>query len=296
MPELPEVEVVVRGLKKKIIGKTFQKVEIKKSKSANFTEQKFAESLQKQNITKVERIGKMIIVRLTKNILVFHLKMTGQLIYDGIFMGGHTLSNFKENISKQTRLIFTFTDQTRLVFNDQRIFGYCHLINANQLSEYAGKYGLDPITRAFKLADFLKLIQKHPQMKFKSFLLNQKFIAGIGNIYADEVAFKSQIHPETRLGLIPHQKWRQVYQNIKEILEHSIQFNGTTFSSFVNSNAEKGNFSQFLKVYGHQGEPCVNCGLKLKKIKVAGRGTVYCLGCQKKIFALCSQSISLIHQ
>lgn len=282
MPELPEVQVVVNGLSQNIIGKSFKAVKINKA-SVNFSEQEFTEKVNSQKVKKVRRIGKMIVIHLTENLLVFHLKMTGQLIYEDQFLGGHTL-DLKQNsaITPFTRLIFTFTDKTQLIFNDQRRFGYCHLIKKAELSKYRQKYGMDPVEGPFEWKDFWSLIQKHPHASFKGFLLNQQYIAGIGNIYADEIAFACRIHPLKRVGQISENKWKKVHRSIPEILRKSIEWNGTTFSHFLASNGDKGNFKPFLKVYGRAGEPCARCQTKLSKIKAAGRGTVFCGKCQKK--------------
>lgn len=281
MPELPEVEVVVRGLRPHIIGKQFQKIEIKKPKLTNFSEAEFKKAVAGRTITKVERIGKMILIYLDGKVLIFHLKMTGQLVYEGVFIGGHTISAQEQLVNKSTHLIFTLSDQTHLYFNDQRLFGYCHLIDQTEVPLYANKYGIDPIQTTFTWADFWKLVQAHPQMNFKAFLLHQKYVAGLGNIYADEVAFRSGIDPRLRLEDISKERWKTVHRNIPIVLQQSIEYNGTTFSSFLAVDGKKGNFTQFLDVYGRKGQPCVNCGCSLHKIKLAGRGTVFCDHCQR---------------
>jgi len=281
MPELPEVEVVVRGLQQYVIGKKFVKVNIKRPKMANFTSQKFLKTVQNQPIINVERIGKMIVFKFAHNYLIFHLKMTGQLVYENVFLGGHTISIEDVQSNRFTRIFFTFNDQTHLFFNDQRLFGYCHLIAGNEILFYRQKYGLEPINASFLWRDFWKLVEKHPRLNFKAFLLTQKYVAGIGNIYADEIAFLSKIKPIHSLQEISKKKWQKVHKNIKKILLKSIEYNGTTFSSFLTADGEKGNFMQFLKVYGRGGLPCLSCAEDLIKIKLAGRGTVYCENCQK---------------
>jgi formamidopyrimidine-DNA glycosylase len=281
MPELPEVEVVVQGLQDSIIGKKFTSIKIKKKKLTNFSESDFFKTLKDQKITSVERIGKMIVIHLDANILVFHLKMTGQLIYEDLFLGGHTLDATQDGlINKHTHLIFTFADKTRMFFNDQRLFGYCHLIQPNELTIYANKYGIDPIKTDFTYDDFIQIVAKHPKTNLKAFLLNQKYIAGIGNIYADEIAFKTKISPKTPLQKIPTKKLKELHKNIKDVLVASIQAKGTTFSHFLLSDSSRGNFKQFLKVYGRADQPCNNCNKPLTKIRWAGRGTVYCEHCQ----------------
>lgn len=281
MPELPEVQVVVNGLRKKLTHKKFKAIEIKRNLT-NFNSEIFEKRIKGQAVMSIERIGKMIVIHLEKELLVVHLKMTGQIIYHDQFLGGHTLGlNQKEIITPFTRIIFILNDDKKLVFNDQRTFGYIHLIEKKDLINYSKKYGLDPINSKFTWKDFWKVIQKHLKASFKPFLLNQKYIAGIGNIYADEIAFQTKIHPQRKLGSISKKKWKEIHQAIREILLKSIQWNGTTFSHFLESSGEKGNFKQFLKAYGKSGEPCIRCKTTLKKIKVAGRGTVFCPKCQK---------------
>lgn len=282
MPELPEVEVVVRGLADNIVGKKFTKVEIRQSKLANFSPEQFRSRVQNQEIQDVQRIGKMIVVHLEQDVMVIHLKMTGQLVYENTFLGGHTFTEHQKSyVNAHTHLIFQLDDGTCVYYNDQRLFGYCHLVPKEELTKYSKTYGMEPVNGPFKWEDFWKLVSAHPRMNFKAFLLTQKYVAGIGNIYADETAFRSAIDPHRKLGEISEKKWQEVHRHIRDILLESIKWNGTTFSHFLSNNAEKGNFKQFLKVYGRGGKPCDTCGKTLLKIKLAGRGTVYCSHCQK---------------
>ena len=283
MPELPEVEVVVRGLNKYLIGQTVRAIEVRLPKLLNLPPTEFKNRLIGATIKRVERIGKMIVIHLNKSkILIFHLKMTGQLIFQNhqqTFLGGHTMRPLDKLPNKWTHLSLAFTKGTQLFFNDQRQFGYCHLISSQELSHYSAKYGLEPFGK-FPLADFRALVARHPRLILKAFLLNQAYVAGLGNIYADEVAFATGLNPTTPLKNLTAAHITDLHHHIKRILKLAVAHNGTTFSNFLTADGQKGNFIDFLQVYGRGGTPCPRCGTNLRKDRVAGRGTVFCPQCQ----------------
>lgn len=243
MPELPEVETIRRDLSQRIIGK----------------------SINKQKIKNISRRGKLLILKLPNKFLLIHLGMTGQLIYKSknqITVGGHE----GPDISKYTRKRWKISSGD-LLFNDARKFGYYKYVKKLDLS----KYGPEPENFSFQKS----------QAKIKPYLLNQKNIAGIGNIYADEILFHAGIRPTRRINKLSKKEKMKIKGSIKYILSKAIEKRGTTFADYRDAKGERGNYKRYLKVYGREDLLCKKCKLNnIKKIKLAGRGTHYCRLCQ----------------
>jgi len=249
MPELPEVETIRRGLQKVIIGRTIDFVEVKDEKPVRG--------------------------------LVRNFKMTGQLIYqDGNteFIGGHEIAGNNQN--KYTRVIFHFKDKSKLYFNDLRKFGYLQLLNEEEKEKVRAQFGPDPTDSSFGAAIFKSRI-KNRRASIKAILLNQKLIAGIGNIYADEACFQAKIRPDRPTNSLSSNEIKLLSSAIIKILNRAISVGGTTFRNYLGSDGKKGNYSDLLCVYGREGQKCPVCGSKILKQKTAGRGTHYCPTCQE---------------
>jgi len=286
MPELPEVETIRIGLKAKIIGKKIVeiKVGLKKQIKSDFKE--FILNLKGNHIVDIERIGKLLVFKLYKGdkFLLVHLKMTGQLIYrkgKKMVAGGHRISETDLVLpNKFSHIIFTFSDRSNLFFNDQRQFGYMKLVKEKETKQIIYGYGVEPLSAEFNLAAFKKII-KGRTTNIKALILNQKKIAGIGNIYADEALFVAGIYPGRQAGTLTEPEIKNLRRAIIQVLKKSLKYGGTTFSNFLDCNGAKGNFIDFLKVYGRIGKPCFKCrGGIIRKEKIAGRGTSYCDKCQ----------------
>lgn len=286
MPELPEVENVVKHLAKNISGKVFSDCQIKVSKMVN---KNFKKLLKSKIIKKVRRRGKMIIIELSDNkYLLIHLKMTGQLIYVSskgqIAGGGHPI-NAKDFVlarsNKFTRIILRFNDGSQLFFHDMRKFGWMKIVKFDDLQKIENQYGIEPLSARFTFSKFKDLLQKKPNLKIKQFLMRQEIIAGIGNIYTDESLFEARVRPERRIKTLKEHEIKKLYQAIKKILKSAISHGGTSVNTFIQPTGERGRFIKKLKVYQRGGKPCVNCRNVLSKIKVGGRGTVFCPHCQK---------------
>jgi len=354
MPELPEVETIRRGLKKQIVSWKIKKIIIKKPNLVKQSVVSFRRGLIGGEITKIDRIGKLLIFSVVQfqngaeqiqtnqsntkdnnsklkysnfnqnyqfkdgkfkiqNYLLIHLKMTGQLVFcdkDSFVAGGHANSKKEEEEflngqkdefcqpGKYTHIIFDLEKQqrglsarkegktsmlkARLFFNDLRQFGILKVVDEKELKEIKSKYGIEPGRANFTLANFKKALQNR-KTTIKALLLNQAIISGLGNIYVDESLFASKIHPQRRADSLTSNEQKRLFNAIKRIIKLAIENNGTTFSDFVNSKGERGNFKQKLKVYGRKGKPCLrkNCPGIIQKIKVAGRGTYFCRVCQR---------------
>jgi formamidopyrimidine-DNA glycosylase len=293
MPELPEVETVRRDLATRLLHKKIKSVAVANAKTVGGQPEEFSKILKGSSFVALERRGKLLIFQLDKKetYLLIHLKMTGQLIYlsasDSVF-GGHSLSSgsLAKAVggplpNKHTRVTFTFTDKSQLFFNDLRKFGYLKIVSGEQLKTIVAKdYGPEPLTNNFVLSDFADQLKRR-RRAIKAVLLDQKVVAGLGNIYTDEVLFAAGVRPQRTAASLTAAEVKQIYQAIKKILPQAIKYRGTTFSDYVDSRGHQGNFSAKLKVYGRGGQPCPQCSRPIIKVKVAGRGTCYCPCCQK---------------
>lgn len=289
MPELPEVETIRRDLEKKIAGQKIKAIEILATKSVHNKSGEFKNILIANNFKHIERRGKLLMFALDKvgkySYLLVHLKMTGQLIYrnkNKILAGGHSQTAMDTNVpNKFTRVIFTFGDGGQLFFNDLRRFGYLKLVSKEEKEKIVkNNFGIEPLTPDYIFSDFAELFKKR-QTNVKALLLNQKLISGIGNIYADEACFEAGILPMRKASAVKFEELKKLFKMVEKVLEISIANRGTTFNNYVDSDGNTGAHINFLKVYGRDGEKCKKCkGLILKK-KHAGRGTHYCVVCQK---------------
>ena len=213
--------------------------------------------------------------------------MTGQLIYcgqDGKIkaVGGHPVPEGLKNLpNKFTHIIFKFTDGSFLFYNDLRKFGWVKLVDSRQLLVVRREYGLEPLAKEFTLDKFKEILKKYPRRRIKQFLMDQKLIAGIGNIYADESCFYAKIKPTRIVESLTDKERKDLFSGIKKILRSAIVKGGTTFSDYVHTDGTKGGFVAYLKVYGRGGQQCKRCRGKIEKINLNGRGTHYCDRCQK---------------
>lgn len=287
MPELPEVETIRQDLRRKILNKPIQNVEIFFDKTVGGRRAETIGFLTKNRFVDVERRGKLLIFRIQNKpgAALLHLKMTGQLIYKAqgkVFAGGHSFSIMDTDLpNKHTQAAITFTDGSTLFFNDSRRFGYIKIVNDDELKETIAKYGIEPLQDDFTFAAFSALVKKK-KMNIKALLLNQAFISGIGNIYADEICHAAHISPMRRTTTLTAKEIKNLYKETLRIIALAIEYRGTTFNNYVDSDGKTGNFSSMLKVYERDGKPCLTCkkGVIQKK-RVAGRGTHWCPKCQK---------------
>lgn len=282
MPELPEVETVRTDLKKKILKKHIKNVDIRLRKIVRSPD--FEKILIGTHFTDITRRGKLIIFHLGKEgFMLVHLKMTGQLVYRDhrqITAGGHSQKGMGMDLpNKFSHVIFIFKDGSELFFNDLRQFGYLQIVDKKELNHIMEKFGIEPFSPEFTLKKWQELIEnRHTNVKV--FLLNQAIVAGIGNIYADEVLFASRVLPTRTVDSLTKHEEEDIYQNIKIILQKAIDHRGTTFNDYVDGTGQKGSFIKFLKVFHKNGGPCPDCGAIIQKSRIAGRGTHFCPKCQ----------------
>jgi formamidopyrimidine-DNA glycosylase len=285
MPELPEVETIKNDLKKKVLEKTIIDIEIRQNKIVKNDKKIFVKKLLNKKFIQIDRRGKLLIFMINSDLyLLVHLKMTGQLVYKdkkNIIAGGHTLTNVNSELpNKYSHVIFSFKDGSKLFFNDLRRFGYLQIVDQNGLDRVLIRFGIEPLTESFRLPIFSAIIKKY-QAPIKAVILNQKHIAGIGNIYADESLFLAGIKPDRKSNSLNNEEIKKLFLAINKVIKNAIKYRGTTFNNYVDASGNTGGFLKRLKVYGRKGEKCFGCKNEIEKIKVAGRGTSYCPGCQK---------------
>jgi formamidopyrimidine-DNA glycosylase len=265
MPELPEVEVIVRELKRKIVGEVITNVSILWQKSWIGNNYKAVCSSTIQNIT---RKGKYILIHLNNGYLIAHLRMTGQFIVNGD----------ESPNSRHLRILFNFESGKNMFFYDARKFG--RIFFTASPDEVLSKIGIDALNEHFT-SDYLKKIFNNRHTGLKKFLLDQTHLAGLGNIYVDESLFQAGLHPERTVASLHGKEIQKLYRAITSVLRDAIDQMGTTISDYKTTGGGFGQFQNKLKVYGRSNLPCVVCNKPIQKIKINNRGTHFCPQCQK---------------
>ncbi|MBR3323162.1 bifunctional DNA-formamidopyrimidine glycosylase/DNA-(apurinic or apyrimidinic site) lyase [Candidatus Saccharibacteria bacterium] len=282
MPELPEVETIRRGLEKCIVGKKITKVHILCEKSFRGK----PELIEGKKIIEIERRGKALLLRLdNKMTIMVHLRMTGQMIYDGAerFAAGHPDGEFIEKMpGRFTRVYADLDDGTHLYFNDLRKFGFWKVMDELDIAtdDFLNKLGPEPW--AMKPAEFREMLMRHKNSPVKAVILDQHNIAGVGNIYADEGCFYAGILPWRKCGDLKKTESDKLLEGLCSVMQASIDSGGSTMKDYVRPDGTKGNYlEKFAQVFRREGCECPRCGSEILKTRTAGRGTHYCKGCQK---------------
>ncbi|HUC87154.1 MAG TPA: bifunctional DNA-formamidopyrimidine glycosylase/DNA-(apurinic or apyrimidinic site) lyase [Candidatus Saccharimonadales bacterium] len=289
MPELPEIETIRIGLASNIIGLRITDLEVlhpKTFQSASALADSFAIGA---TITKLERRGKVLIIELDSGYsLLFHLKMTGQMVLvkpgGGRYAGGHPTKSMAEALpDKSTKIIFRLSDGSTLYFNDQRVFGWVKLVPQAEVlrDSLIARLGPEPLTASFELKGFAAVLARRAGSPIKAVILDQSTVAGVGNIYADESLHLAKIHPATLAGDLTKPQVKRLYEAIKTIIALGVKHGGTSFTTYVNALGGTGDYLHNARVFRRQGLTCPVCGTVIIKTRVAGRGTHLCPKCQK---------------
>lgn len=273
MPELPEVRVVVKALNNTILNKKITNLIIYKPKIfKEFSPQYFISILRDKKIEKIDNIGKHIIFFLSeKLVLLSHLRMEGKYRY---------YLNPPKEIDKHLVARFVFSDNSELYFLDKRLFGTYMLRNLENYNKIPPISLLGPEPKDIDIEALFKKI-KNSKMPIKTKLLDQSFVAGIGNIYADEALFASKIHPLSKACNLSLEQLKDIIKNANEIMEKSYELGGTTLFSYESLNKQEGKYQDFLNIHSDSIKKCKVCGQKTLKLKVNQRGTYVCPNCQK---------------
>jgi formamidopyrimidine-DNA glycosylase len=272
MPEMPEIETIARQLRKTIIGKRIAEVRLSGLPLRKPISKTFPAELCGRTIRKIMRRGKYLVVELEpKAFWLIHLGMSGRILY-------HSTASAA---SRHTHAIFQFSDTTELEYRDPRRFGLMaayEVLQPGRVQElrFLGK---DPLGSGFNPGWLSTLLQKS-QQEIKSFLLDQRKIAGLGNIYACESLFLAQIHPARRCFTLNPEDASRLVVAIRKVLRAAVKNNGTSFSDFRDSDGKRGSNQSFLRVFQREGEECVRCSALVRRMRQGNRSSFYCSNCQ----------------
>jgi formamidopyrimidine-DNA glycosylase len=273
MPELPEVETIVQNLSSKLKGLEISSVRIIHPPVLRNKKPSLINDLKGRKVVGVRRRGKMLLINLERNLsLLIHLKMTGQLLF---YPGGKPRD-------KHTHFILSFRGaKNELRFRDVRKFGFISCIRNLDIScaDELKNLGPEPLEIHFPL--FKKLFQGR-KARLKSLLLNQNFIAGIGNIYADEILFQAKLHPLTPASHLGDGDLRRLLKAMRDVLRKAIFHKGSSIRSFTNAEGKRGEFQNYHQVYGRKSHSCFICGEKIMRLRLGGRSSFFCPRCQKE--------------
>ena len=272
MPELPEVETIVVGLRPLLQGQTISGVSHCDwpPTLAGYDPRAFCATLAGEEIVDVGRRAKYILLTLgSGRMLTVHLRMTGGLVY----------REAPAPPAKATRLIFDLAGGGQLHFTDARKFGRVRLLAPPEVPEFLDALGPEPLPDDFTLDRFQALLRGR-RGQLKPTLLDQRFLAGLGNIYADEALFRSRLHPQRPIHTLTEEETARLYEAVRTVLQQGITNRGTTLSDYRDARGEKGNNQEQLFAYGQTGQPCARCGTPIERIVVGGWGTHFCPKCQ----------------
>ena len=253
---------MVRSVRPHILGKKILDASLSSRRVTRANHEETIAALTGATVTDVRRRGKQILIDLDRGLLYVHLGMTGKLLWDA-------------PLTKYTRAQLQFEDGL-LIYDDTRMFGRVEFFA--DPPDMLTRVGPDALTISFE--DFYARLKRH-KGRIKAVLLNQAFLAGVGNIYADESLFAAGIHPKTAAQRLSKTRAQRLHAHLLQILETAIQHRGSSIADYVDSAGERGSYQQLHNVYGRKGETCLRCGAGIRRIVLAQRGTHFCPRCQK---------------
>jgi formamidopyrimidine-DNA glycosylase len=262
LPELPEVETVVRSIAPHVLGETVRHASVTSHRVTRGDFRQTVKSLIGATVRRVHRRGKQIYFELDRGMLYIHLGMTGKLLWNSV-------------VGKYARALLEF-DSGTLIYDDVRQFGRFEFFA--KLPDIFERAGPDALSIDF--AEFFERLKRH-KGHIKPLLLNQSFIAGVGNIYADESLFAAGVHPRARASSLSKKRAEDLHRTIIAVLELAIEHRGSSISDYVDAGGEPGSFQNQHNVYGRAGKPCARCGHAIRRIVLGQRGTHYCPRCQR---------------
>ncbi len=276
MPELPEVETVKEKLKLKLIGKKIKDVKVYYDGIIAYPEVKeFSKQIKNLPIKDIKRRGKWLMFDLDNYYLLSHLRMEGKYFF----------KNKEDKLDNHEHVVFTLDDDEELRYRDTRKFGKMYLIKKEDINSIGPikDLGLEPWDDNLN-KEYLKSKYKNKKLPIKTVLLDQSIIVGIGNIYADEILFLSKLNPLIKCCDLKDNDLDNIIKYTKEVLEKAIKLGGTTIRTYTSVDGVHGRFQNELLIHGKDKDVCPNCGQPIEKIRVGGRGTYYCINCQKDIY------------
>lgn len=271
MPELPEVETVVRTLELLIHDRRIEHVEVRVPKMIQMEEAEFCRRLTGQHFRRFSRRGKYLIFQMDDLYFIAHMRMEGKFY----------VQPPQEPLSKHVHVILDLDDGMQLRYHDTRKFGTMELLELDGDLEHFHDLGPEPFSDQFN-PDYCRAFLKKRRLPIKQCLLDQHFVAGVGNIYANEICFALRIDPRKRSDQLTRAQLEALPEVTRQILSLAIEAGGSSIRSYTSSLGVTGRFQLQIQVHGREGEACPLCGGEIKKITVAQRGTYYCPHCQKK--------------
>jgi len=274
MPELPEVETILHGLKPHLENAMIHDVIVRQQQLRWPIPRNIKRKIKQHRIRELSRRGKYLLIHLEIGAIIMHLGMSGSLriVTDDI------------PVKKHDHIDIILSDRKIMRYTDPRRFGALLLTEDDPLKHpLLRSLGMEPLDTCFTSQSLLKRV-KNRRAPIKSFIMDSKIVVGVGNIYASEALFLAEIHPLTPANHLNEMQCRQLVKSIKKILRAAIKRGGTTLKDFINSDGRPGYFSQQLKVYGRDGQPCVKCNTNLELLKIGQRSTVFCPNCQPITF------------
>ncbi len=276
MPELPEVEVICQGIRPFLIGRTVTAIHCSgKSLRQPVPMESMQREIIDQTIITVERRAKFLQIGLQRgDMLIIHLGMTGNL---GIFSPS-------AKRAKHDHVLWSLDNATELRYHDIRRFGSIRLLSGHEVADREETIfkttGPEPFSEEFS-TEYLQKLAKNKTLAIKPFIMTNQFVAGVGNIYANESLFAAGIRPTRKAQTLTRKEWDRLVSEIRKVLRHAIECGGSTISDFLNANQERGYFQINFKVYSREGEECTFCSAHVLKQKIGGRASYYCPNCQK---------------
>jgi len=274
MPELPEVETIRIKLEPHLVGRTFAHVEISDARLVRpFEPMEVAAELEGERVSALERRGKYLIVRFESGrALLIHLRMTGSL---------RTAANGLLTDDAHRRAVVTLDDGSNVSYRDVRRFGTWQLLEPGELEPYLDKrLGVEPLGRTFTARRLAERLAGR-RAPIKAALLDQRTVAGLGNIYVDEALWRSEIHPRRLAGTLDDDELARLTRAVKAALKAAVARQGASLRDYSTPDGGRGRMQDRFRVYGREGQPCPRCGTPIDKIRTAGRGTWYCPTCQR---------------
>jgi len=278
MPELPEVEVIRRDLEREVVGRKIKAVDVDAMRSVrrHHNRKQFTQRLVDHKITRVERRGKYLLVHLDDDdVLVIHLGMSGQLI---------RVKSSRDAMAKHTHVVITFTQGGQLRFVDPRTFGEMFVTEADNVEKEVSELahlGIDPLETTMSWDYFGQMLASR-HTKLKTLLMDQKFIAGIGNIYSDEILWGAGLRWDRMSDSLTSEEVRRLYRSMMETLQEAVKHRGSSLADeqYVDLFGRPGEFQRYHNVYAREGEACPRCRHPIVRERVSGRSTFYCSACQ----------------
>lgn len=274
MPELPEVETIRRQLKEVLIGKKILEIEVLNEKSF-LGNKKDILGLQVKDIL---RKAKVIEIVLEKDVSVFiHLKMSGQLIFES-----PPNPPLKKGKGRHTRVILSFEDGSKLFFNDLRKFGWMRVVRSTdeQMNRLTDGSGVPDVVDKEFTVEYFKNVLKKSKRAIKIIVSDQNLMGGVGNIYANDALYLAKVRPDRASNTLSDGEIKQLYEAIVKVINLGIKYGGASERDYVDTKGGKGTYQDHFLVYQQDGKPCKECGAKILKMKIGGRGTYYCPKCQ----------------